>query len=345
MALQTSNNVRKIIAAPVLTTDLTITLVDVLGLPNVSDPADWTILTLVRLSDLQQEIVRVDDITGNVLTVQRGHEGTVPLALSGNDECRNFFTSGMFQETTAVANRLAAETAAGLAEDSADEAELWANEAEDVEVAPGLYSAFHWAEKAQQGLVPPASEVLAGVAELATQGETDDGTDDERIVTPLKLATLIAGLGINNPSRAIYKEIQATTVDAGGTIAGANIRLMNTEEYDPDNLGTLNGGSGKVTLIAGTYYVEGSTVAYNSNGARLSFRETGADVLDGTSGWASSANTANLTVSGVFTSTGVEEYYLLMTVDNGVASNGKGRAGGVAGAPECYATLVFTKLD
>ena len=36
---------------------------------------------------------------------------------------------------------------------------------------------------------PAASETTAGIAELATQGETDTGTDDLRIVTPLKLAT------------------------------------------------------------------------------------------------------------------------------------------------------------
>ena len=34
-----------------------------------------------------------------------------------------------------------------------------------------------------------ASESTAGIAEIATQGETDAGTDDARIVTPLKLAT------------------------------------------------------------------------------------------------------------------------------------------------------------
>lgn len=34
-----------------------------------------------------------------------------------------------------------------------------------------------------------ASESSAGIAELATQAETDTGTDDARIVTPLKLAT------------------------------------------------------------------------------------------------------------------------------------------------------------
>ena len=34
-----------------------------------------------------------------------------------------------------------------------------------------------------------ASETSAGIAELATQAETDAGTDDERIITALKLAT------------------------------------------------------------------------------------------------------------------------------------------------------------
>jgi hypothetical protein len=36
---------------------------------------------------------------------------------------------------------------------------------------------------------PAASETTAGVLELATQAETDTGTDDARAVTPLKLAT------------------------------------------------------------------------------------------------------------------------------------------------------------
>lgn len=36
---------------------------------------------------------------------------------------------------------------------------------------------------------PAASETTAGIAEIATQAETDAGTDDARMVTPLKLAT------------------------------------------------------------------------------------------------------------------------------------------------------------
>lgn len=36
---------------------------------------------------------------------------------------------------------------------------------------------------------PAASETTAGIAEIATQAETDTGTDDARMVTPLKLAS------------------------------------------------------------------------------------------------------------------------------------------------------------
>lgn len=36
-------------------------------------------------------------------------------------------------------------------------------------------------------VAPPASETTAGIAEIATQAETNTGTDDLRIVTPLKL--------------------------------------------------------------------------------------------------------------------------------------------------------------
>ena len=39
-----------------------------------------------------------------------------------------------------------------------------------------------------------ATESLAGIAEIATQSEVNTGTDDQRIVTPLKLATRINGM-------------------------------------------------------------------------------------------------------------------------------------------------------
>lgn len=41
-------------------------------------------------------------------------------------------------------------------------------------------------------LYPPATETVKGVAEIATQPEVDEGDDDERFVTPLKLANRLA---------------------------------------------------------------------------------------------------------------------------------------------------------
>ena len=46
--------------------------------------------------------------------------------------------------------------------------------------------------------IPAASESVAGLAELATQAETDAGTDDARIVTPKKLADYAEHRGMKN---------------------------------------------------------------------------------------------------------------------------------------------------
>lgn len=40
-------------------------------------------------------------------------------------------------------------------------------------------------------VAPAASETVAGIAEIATQVETDAGADDARLITPLKLATSV----------------------------------------------------------------------------------------------------------------------------------------------------------
>lgn len=57
-----------------------------------------------------------------------------------------------------------------------------------------------------------ATETVAGIAEIATQAETDTGTDDTRIVTPLKLKnwTGLAGIG----------SILSTTVSIDATTVG-----------------------------------------------------------------------------------------------------------------------------
>lgn len=55
-----------------------------------------------------------------------------------------------------------------------------------------VVAAINEVKAAATGAPPDASETVKGVAELATQAETNTGTDDARIVTPLKLQTRMA---------------------------------------------------------------------------------------------------------------------------------------------------------
>lgn len=52
-----------------------------------------------------------------------------------------------------------------------------------------LVAAINEVKAGNSGTPPDASEITKGIAELATQAETDAGTDDLRIVTPLKHKT------------------------------------------------------------------------------------------------------------------------------------------------------------
>lgn len=84
-------------------------------------------------------------------------------------------------------------------------------------------SAVTWTNFASSS--PPASETTAGIAELATQAETDAGTDDARMVTPLKLKT----------SPWVTKRFQANVGDGSATqytvTHNLNTRDVHVEVY------------------------------------------------------------------------------------------------------------------
>jgi hypothetical protein len=90
--------------------------------------------------------------------------------------------------------------------------------------------------------VPNASETTAGVAEIATQAETDAGTDDIRFVTPAKLkaspySNRTAGLTIGDGSTATFSithsfntyDIRVLVYEASG-----NRREVVVENDKPD---------------------------------------------------------------------------------------------------------------
>lgn len=60
-----------------------------------------------------------------------------------------------------------------------------------------------------------ATEIAAGLAELATQAEADAGTDDARIVTPLKLANATSLLQATETQKGALEIATQAEVDAG----------------------------------------------------------------------------------------------------------------------------------
>jgi hypothetical protein len=77
-----------------------------------------------------------------------------------------------------------------------------------------VVAAINEVKAGNTGAPPAASETVAGIAELATQTETNTGTDDLRIVTPLKFQTRMAAYA--QPLDADLTSIAAVATTAYG---------------------------------------------------------------------------------------------------------------------------------
>lgn len=71
-------------------------------------------------------------------------------------------------------------------------------------------------------VAPPASETVSGIAELATQAETDAGTDDLRIVTPLKLKAYV---NTSKKFTALFGDGTATQYDITHNLNTKNLTV------------------------------------------------------------------------------------------------------------------------
>lgn len=97
--------------------------------------------------------------------------------------------------------------------------------------------------------VPLASESTAGRVELATQGETDTGTDDQRAVTPLKLANWAGG-----PKRygALIGDGSATSFTLTHNLGTRALQLAvyrNSGNYDQIECEVRHTSTNSVTLV------------------------------------------------------------------------------------------------
>ena len=88
---------------------------------------------------------------------------------------------------------------------------------------------YRWSGSAMVNIGNPvqqATESVAGIAELATQNETNTGTDDQRIVTPLKLATLLASKKIAANNTALTPSSGVATWTISNSIGTADVQVQ-----------------------------------------------------------------------------------------------------------------------
>jgi len=98
---------------------------------------------------------------------------------------------------------------------------------------------------------PAATETTPGIAEIATQVETDAGVLDDKIVTPLKLANFIGGGGFPG----VFTDLTATgTVSFTGATGGITMTSATASSFGTTGAGidlTLSSASGSVPISAG----------------------------------------------------------------------------------------------
>lgn len=171
----------------------------ILNLTDATDPQEPA--TLAQVRSFVEGLAWKD-------SVRVGTQGNVDLAAPGATIDGISMSAGdrvlVRQQTTASQNGIyiwtGAATPATRALDASTFAEL---EAAVVTVEEGTDAGTQWRQTQVNGtidtsdvvftafaaVIPLASESTAGRIEIATQAETDAGTDDQRSITPLKLTT------------------------------------------------------------------------------------------------------------------------------------------------------------
>lgn len=123
-----------------------------------------------------------------------------------------------------------------------------------------------------QGNLDQATETTAGIAEIATQVETDTGTDDQRIVTPLKLKTNLDNQGFTKKFAVDLDSAEASVgrVFAGGETTFTITHGLNTTDVQVEVFRISNGKT-----VLGDYVRTGANtidVVGNGNIADGTFR-------------------------------------------------------------------------
>jgi len=119
-----------------------------------------------------------------------------------------------------------------------------------------IYSTSGWF--VLQANLGAASETAAGYIEIATQAETNTGTDDARAITPLKLKT---NLDLNRPK--IYRTTLASLASGTPTVVTHNLGLGNANDY----IVQFRDSSGSIVLSDIGTSVNSITIEQNTGSA------------------------------------------------------------------------------
>ena len=97
MGLIVTNNNQVTLGVDLLSTDTTMTVSSITGMPDVSGAGDYTVLSLINVSTGSIEYVRATDLDtlNRIYTIERAQEGTLALDFPIASEVRNFFTIGL----------------------------------------------------------------------------------------------------------------------------------------------------------------------------------------------------------------------------------------------------------
>lgn len=110
MATKYSNNAKTTLAAAIDSTVTTITVADASTFPTLGVD-DEMYLTLAEPYGTATEIVKCTSVSGTVLTVVRGHEGTTPLSWVVDSNVQLRLTAGLLAAVTAETVQAAVELA------------------------------------------------------------------------------------------------------------------------------------------------------------------------------------------------------------------------------------------
>lgn len=203
----------------------------------VRDPVSTNLYVLIVTShesgeepDLDNESLWYLAIDADTVRVQKlAAEDARDAAEDARDTANNARDESVQAANEADASANAASNSASAASGSAsnastseDLAQQWASEAEDVEVEPGLFSAYHWAQKAQNFGDPNAFQITA------------DQTSDTRELDQWAAAIIAAQQSANDAvARSNHTGTQTlATISDAGTAASKDVTTSATDPTD-----------------------------------------------------------------------------------------------------------------